>query len=82
MFNNWSPYLVESIDTFWVGLEYFCTKGDELWNEKDRGNEKDRDLIQVAASELEQIGSVDREDVVDGVVTRVPKMYEQIDPIR
>ena len=24
IFNNWSPYMVASPDTSWVGLEYFC----------------------------------------------------------
>ena len=33
IFNNWSPYLVEEPqDTVWMGLEYFCTEGDEMWN--------------------------------------------------
>ena len=31
IFNNWSPYMVADPDTVWLGLEYFCNEGDELW---------------------------------------------------
>ena len=30
--NNWSPYCLKNMDTVWIGAEYFCSKGDELWN--------------------------------------------------
>jgi len=33
IFNNWSPYMVKNPeDTVWIGLEYFCNEGDDLWN--------------------------------------------------
>lgn len=33
IFNNWSPYMVDdNTKHVWVGLEYFCTEGDEMWN--------------------------------------------------
>ena len=33
IFNNWSPYMVKQPeDTVWIGLEYFCTQGDAMWN--------------------------------------------------
>ena len=35
VFNNWSPYLVKDPDTVWLGLEYFCQVGDELWSIPD-----------------------------------------------
>ena len=31
IFNNWSPFMVADPAKTWIGLEYFCTKGDELW---------------------------------------------------
>ncbi len=32
VFNNWSPALVSNPDTIWLGLEYFCREGDDLWS--------------------------------------------------
>jgi protoporphyrinogen oxidase len=52
-----------------LGLEYFCFKGDGLWESPDQ------DLIEQAARELEQLGLARREDVVDGAVIRMPKAY-------
>ena len=31
IFNNWSPSLVSDQKKYWVGLEYFCNRGDKLW---------------------------------------------------
>jgi protoporphyrinogen oxidase len=69
VFNNWSPGLVADSDTIWLGLEYFCGEGDELWSLDDRR------FIDFAAGELEKIGLIDRRDVLDGTVVRVPKAY-------
>lgn len=36
IFNNWSPYMVDDVTKHvWVGLEYFCSEGDELWDMSD-----------------------------------------------
>ena len=35
VFNNWSPALVADPATIWLGLEYFCAEGDELWGMRD-----------------------------------------------
>jgi protoporphyrinogen oxidase len=69
VFNNWSPSLVSNPDTIWLGLEYFCREGDELWS-MENGQ-----FIDFAARELEKIGMIDRKDVLDGTVVRVPKAY-------
>ncbi len=69
VFNNWSPALVADPDTIWLGLEYFCREGDELWSMPDGR------FIDFAARELEKIGMIDRRDVLDGTVVRVPKAY-------
>jgi len=69
VFNNWSPALVLDPNTIWLGLEYFCREGDELWSMTDGR------FIDFAARELEKIGMVDRSDVLDGTVVRVPKAY-------
>ncbi len=69
VFNNWSPYLVADPGTVWLGLEYFCREGDELWNMSDE------ELVAFAGRELAAIGLVDPANVLDGVVLRVPKAY-------
>jgi protoporphyrinogen oxidase len=69
VFNNWSPFMVADPSTIWLGLEYFCREGDELWS-MDNGR-----FIAFAAAELEKIGLLDRQDVLDGTVVRVPKAY-------
>jgi len=69
VFNNWSPDLVADPDKVWLGLEYFCQEGDDLWVQEDQA------LIELAAGELEKIGMIDRADVLDGTVIRVPKTY-------
>jgi protoporphyrinogen oxidase len=69
VFNNWSPAMVADPETIWLGLEYFCREGDELWSMKDRA------FIDFAAGELEKIGMINITDVIDGTVVRVPKAY-------
>jgi protoporphyrinogen oxidase len=69
VFNNWSPALVANPDTIWLGLEYFCRAGDDLWTMEDGR------FIDFAARELEKIGMINRRDVLDGTVVRVPKAY-------
>ena len=70
VFNNWSPYLpANNEETVWVGLEYFCTEGDDMWNmPKD-------DFIKFAISELVKIDIVAQEDVLDATHIRVKKAY-------
>jgi protoporphyrinogen oxidase len=69
VFNNWSPAMVADPDSIWLGLEYFCDAGDDLWSMQDSV------FVDFAARELEKIGMIDRRDVIDGTVVRVPKAY-------
>jgi protoporphyrinogen oxidase len=69
VFNNWSPALVADPATIWLGLEYFCREGDDLWC-MENGR-----FIDFAAAELEKIGLINRADVIDGTLARVPKAY-------
>ena len=70
IFNNWSPYMVKDFkNTVWLGLEYFCDEGDELWEKADK------DLKEFAAEELEKIDIIRKEDVLDSTVIRMPKTY-------
>lgn len=70
IFNNWSPYMVKDYkNTMWIGLEYFCTEGDEMWNMNKE------DFIQMAVDELVKIDIIDKEDVMDAVQVKIKKAY-------
>jgi protoporphyrinogen oxidase len=69
IFNNWSPALVADPSTIWLGLEYFCGQNDDIWSMANA------QFLDFAAGELEKIGMIDRRDVLDGTVVRVPKAY-------
>ncbi len=69
IFNNWSPAMVRDPSTYWLGLEYFCNERDDLWSMPDGA------FLEFAARELQQIDLIDRADVLDGTVVRVPKAY-------
>lgn len=83
IFNNWSPFMVNDLNTVWLGLEYFCNVGDELWDKEDE------DFIKFAQEELSSIGIIDKEDILDSTIIRMEKTYpvydeayEQFDTIR
>lgn len=69
IFNNWSEHLVAKAENVWLGLEYFCQEGDDLWNLSDDA------MKQLAIQELSKIGIANSEDILDGTVLRVPKTY-------
>ncbi len=70
IFNNWSPYMVsDRKNTVWIGLEYFVNEGGDLWVMPDQ------ELIDLGIREMEQIGFLWREDVLDACVLRMPKAY-------
>jgi protoporphyrinogen oxidase len=69
IFNNWSPYMVADRSKVWLGLEYFCNEGDDLWT---RSNEQ---MIALAKQELAKIGIIEEADVLDATVIRMPKAY-------
>ena len=70
IFNNWSPYLVKDYEnTMWIGLEYFCTEGDELWNMSSE------DFIAMAKKELAKIDIIDEENVLDACHVKIQKAY-------
>ena len=70
LFNNWSPYMVADPEhTMWIGLEYFCNEGDDMWNMSDE------DFINFAIDELVKIDVIDRASVKDSKRIRVKKAY-------
>ena len=70
IYNNWSRYMVADPDrTVWLGLEYFCSEGDELWRKPDE------EFLRFAVGELAGIDIIDPEDVLDGTVMRMKSTY-------
>ena len=69
VFNNWSPYMVRDPDTIFIGMEYFCNVGDDLWSREDE------DLARLGVEELASMGLARRQAVRDTVVIRAPKTY-------
>jgi protoporphyrinogen oxidase len=69
IFNNWSPHLVKDPSKVWLGAEYFCNETDELWLKSDV------EMARFAIEELHKIAVLDRDEVVDFKVVRMPKTY-------
>ena len=71
IYNNWSPYLVKDIDnTVWMGLEYFCNEGDDMWSMTDD------EFAKMGISEMVAMNLIDSKDnVKDYHVERVKKAY-------
>ena len=69
IFNNWSPYLVRDPATVWIGMEYFCREGDELWTTPDAG------LLRLGVEEMARLKLALPAEHLDGVVIRMPKAY-------
>lgn len=85
IYNNWSPYMVKDIEhTVWVGLEYFCNEGDQMWSMTDA------DFAEMAIREMVAMGLIgNAEEVIDSHVERVKKAYpayfdtyDQMDDLR
>ena len=84
IFNNWSPYMVKNPVYTWVGLEYFCNEGDDLWQLSEQ------EMTELAIDEMIRLDFIaDKQTVFDSKVIKVPKAYpayfgayEQFDKIR
>ena len=85
IYNNWSPYLVKDLEhTVWVGLEYFCNEGDQLWSMSDE------EFAHLGIREMVTLGLIEKEsDAIDFHVERVKKAYpayfdtyDQMDELR
>src|SRR3954454_7932150 len=72
-YRSWSPWMVPDQSKACVGLEYFCFKGDELWEMDDDA------LVELAKRELAALGLATPDKVERGFVTRVPLAYPMYD---
>jgi protoporphyrinogen oxidase len=66
---NWSQDMVADPQTSALGMEYFCDEGDALWSRSDGA------LLELAASDLEALRLMRKDEVLYGHVLRVPKAY-------
>lgn len=69
VFNNWSPYMVKDKEKNWIGMEYFCNEGDYLWEKTDD------EFVKFAIDEMVKINLLEKEDVIDSTILRMPKTY-------
>ena len=73
-FKNWSPAMVPDLRKTCLGMEYFCSQGDDLWEMTDTM------LIELASQEIIQLDlGVNPVDVEDGCVIRQLKAYPVYD---
>ncbi|MCD4718183.1 MAG: FAD-dependent oxidoreductase [Desulfobacterales bacterium] len=68
-FKNWSSAMVPDPRKTSVGMEYFCTEGDEIWTMPDS------DLTEMASRELSELGLAHMDDIQDSFVMRQPNAY-------
>ncbi len=69
IFNNWSPYLVSDPTKKWIGMEFFCNEGDDLWSMSDDA------IINKAKEELVMLKLCSKKDIIDSTVIREAKTY-------
>lgn len=72
-FKNWSPKMVPDLAKTCLGMEYFCSEGDDLWELSDL------ELIELATQEIEGLGLTEARLVEDGTVLRQKKAYPVYD---
>jgi len=68
-YGNWSPDMVPDPGKSVIGMEYFCTEGDQLWGMSDG------ELHDLAMGDLEAIGLADPRAVFDSFCARYAKAY-------
>ena len=67
---NFSPYLCRDIDDTLVCLEYFCNKGDKLWNMSDE------EIFEYGIEEMKCINALkSKDDVIKSYRLKVEKAY-------
>lgn len=65
---NWSRAMAPEGKSLLV-MEYFSFKGDAVWNMRDEA------LADLTVDNLVRLGFVDRREVLDSMIVRVPKAY-------
>jgi predicted dehydrogenase/protoporphyrinogen oxidase len=71
-YGAWSSDMVKP-GTTCLGVEYFCFRGDDIWEMTDK------QAVELAKRELAAIGLIDPAKVIDGVKVLVPRAYPVYD---
>lgn len=67
---NWSPDMVPSDDYTSLVVEYFCSRGDHIWEMTEE------QLVEQTVKHLiEDLGFVTRDEVMGGFIIRAPRAY-------
>ncbi|MDY0140462.1 MAG: NAD(P)/FAD-dependent oxidoreductase [Bacteroidales bacterium] len=69
IFNNWSPFMVADESKVWIGLEYFCNPDDDMWKMENQS------FIDMAVAELEQVGIIIKDDLIDSTIIKMEDTY-------
>lgn len=72
-FGNWSRDLVPDPGTTSLGLEYFCSEGDDLWSRTDA------QMIELAREDMAAIGLAGPTEVEEATVVREAHAYPVYD---
>lgn len=72
-FKNWSQEMVPDGNTTSLGMEYFCTEGDTVWNLPDE------ELVKIASKEIQILGLSKEQYVIDSFVARQSGAYPVYD---
>lgn len=73
-FKNWSAAMVPEVGKTCLGMEYFCSEGDDLWQRSNA------ELIELATQEAIALKiGIEPGDVQDGTVIRQHKAYPVYD---
>lgn len=65
---NWSDSMAPAGKSLLV-IEYFCFRGDDTWNSEDR------DLVGRTSDSLVKLGIIDKDEIINSVVLRIPNAY-------
>lgn len=68
-YKNWSKAMVPNPKTTSLGMEYFCTEGDEKWMMSDA------ELTDIASRDLYELGFAKTDNVIDSYVVRQSNAY-------
>ena len=72
-YTNWSPEMSPDPSMSCLGMEYFCSEGDDLWSMTDE------QLLAMGKREMAEIGVLNGARITDGTVVRVRKAYPVYD---
>lgn len=67
---NWSPEMVPSDDYTSLVVEYFCTRGDHIWNMSE-----EQLVEQTVMHLIDDLHFITRDEVLGGFIVRAPRAY-------